>query len=74
MEQCFAERTGFTWDWICKAVAIWILEVKVDKAIENNVERTKTDLTNVLRDRGISGFGGEGARHAAPSQSPGGQR
>ena len=32
-----------------------VLEVKVDKAIENNVERIKADLTNVLRDRGISG-------------------
>jgi preprotein translocase subunit SecD len=32
-----------------------VLEVKVDKAIENNVERIKTEVTNVLRDRGISG-------------------
>jgi preprotein translocase subunit SecD len=32
-----------------------VLEVKVDKAIENAVERMKTDLTNVLRERGISG-------------------
>jgi preprotein translocase subunit SecD len=32
-----------------------VLEVKVDKAIENNVERSKTDLINVFRDRGISG-------------------
>jgi len=32
-----------------------VLEVKVDKAIENNVERIKGDLTNVLRERGISG-------------------
>src|ERR1051325_2150313 len=32
-----------------------ILEVKVDKAIENNVERVKTDLINLLRERGISG-------------------
>lgn len=32
-----------------------VLEVKVDKAIENNVERIKTDLTNMLRERGISG-------------------
>src|SRR5262245_29203193 len=32
-----------------------VLEVKVDKAIENNVERIKADLTNLLRDRGISG-------------------
>src|SRR5438094_1883354 len=29
--------------------------VKVDKAIENNVERVKGDLTNILRERGISG-------------------
>ncbi len=32
-----------------------VLEVKVDKAIENNVERAKTDLVNLLRERGISG-------------------
>ena len=32
-----------------------VLEVKVEKAIENAVERVRTDLTNVLRDRGISG-------------------
>jgi preprotein translocase subunit SecD len=32
-----------------------VLEVKVDKAIENAVDRIKTDLTNLLRDRGISG-------------------
>src|ERR1051325_8639785 len=32
-----------------------VLEVKVDKAIENNVERVKTDLTNLFRERGISG-------------------
>jgi len=32
-----------------------VLEVKVDKAIENNIERIKTDLTNLLRERGISG-------------------
>jgi preprotein translocase subunit SecD len=32
-----------------------VLEVKVDKAMENNIERSKTDLTNVFRDRGISG-------------------
>jgi preprotein translocase subunit SecD len=32
-----------------------ILEVKVDKAIENNVERARGDLTNLLRERGISG-------------------
>src|SRR5215467_14439646 len=32
-----------------------VLEVKVDKAIENNVERIKNDLINTLRERGISG-------------------
>jgi preprotein translocase subunit SecD len=32
-----------------------VLEVKVDKAVENNVERIKSDLTNMLRERGISG-------------------
>ncbi len=32
-----------------------VLEVKVDKAVENNVERLKADLTNILRERGISG-------------------
>lgn len=32
-----------------------VLEVKVDKAIENNVERIKDDLTNSLRERGVSG-------------------
>ncbi len=32
-----------------------VLEVKVDKAIENAVERIKTDLSNMLRERGISG-------------------
>ncbi len=32
-----------------------ILEVKVDKAVENNVERVRADLTNILRERGISG-------------------
>jgi preprotein translocase subunit SecD len=32
-----------------------VLEVKVDKAIENNLERIKGELTNVLRERGISG-------------------
>src|SRR3970282_189898 len=32
-----------------------ILEVKVDKAIENNVERARGDLPNLLRERGISG-------------------
>jgi preprotein translocase subunit SecD len=32
-----------------------VLEVKVDKATENNVERIRGDLTNVLREKGISG-------------------
>jgi preprotein translocase subunit SecD len=32
-----------------------VLEVKLDKAIENNMERLKNDLTNSLRDKGISG-------------------
>jgi preprotein translocase subunit SecD len=32
-----------------------ILEVKVDKAVENNVERVRGDLTNVLREKGVSG-------------------
>jgi preprotein translocase subunit SecD len=32
-----------------------VLEVKVDKAIENNMERVKLDLTNLLREKGIAG-------------------
>ena len=32
-----------------------VLDVKVDKAIENNVERIRGDLINVLREKGISG-------------------
>ncbi|HEY7714350.1 MAG TPA: protein translocase subunit SecD [Candidatus Binatia bacterium] len=32
-----------------------VLEVKVDKAIENNVERTRADLIRVLREKGVSG-------------------
>jgi preprotein translocase subunit SecD len=36
-----------------------VLEVKVDKAIENNVERARGDLTNLLRERGISGVTAE---------------
>ena len=32
-----------------------VLGVKVDKAIENNVERVRGDLTNVLREKGVSG-------------------
>jgi len=32
-----------------------VLGVKVDKAIENNVERMRGDLTNVLREKGVSG-------------------
>jgi preprotein translocase subunit SecD len=31
-----------------------VLGVKVDKAIENNIERLKNDLTNVLREKGVS--------------------
>jgi len=32
-----------------------VLEVKVDKAIENNVERVRGELTNSFREKGISG-------------------
>jgi preprotein translocase subunit SecD len=32
-----------------------VLEVKVDQAIDNNLERLKGELTNTLRERGISG-------------------
>src|SRR5689334_4429587 len=32
-----------------------VLEVKVDKAIENNVERVRGDLANALRENGVSG-------------------
>jgi preprotein translocase subunit SecD len=32
-----------------------VLGVKVDKAIENNVERVRGDLANVLREKGVSG-------------------
>jgi preprotein translocase subunit SecD len=32
-----------------------VLEVKVDKAIENNVERLRADLTRILREKGVSG-------------------
>ena len=32
-----------------------VLGVKVDKAVENNVERIRGDLTNVLREKGVSG-------------------
>ena len=32
-----------------------VLEVKLDKAIENHMERLKVDLTNSFRDKGISG-------------------
>ncbi|HYA28892.1 MAG TPA: protein translocase subunit SecD [Acidobacteriota bacterium] len=32
-----------------------ILEVKVDKAIENNVERIKDDIARALREKGVSG-------------------
>ncbi|HET9915600.1 MAG TPA: protein translocase subunit SecD [Candidatus Binatia bacterium] len=33
-----------------------VLEVKLDKAIENHMERLKTDLANNFRDKGISGI------------------
>ncbi len=36
-----------------------VLEVKVDKAVENNLDRIRADLTNVLREKGISGVGVE---------------
>ncbi|MET0585913.1 MAG: protein translocase subunit SecD, partial [Candidatus Binatia bacterium] len=32
-----------------------VLEVKLDKAIENHMERLKSDLTNSIRDKGIAG-------------------
>ena len=32
-----------------------VLEVKVDKALENNVERLRADLTRILREKGVSG-------------------
>ena len=32
-----------------------VLEVKVDKAIENNVERIRADLIRILREKGVSG-------------------
>ena len=32
-----------------------ILEVKVDKAVENNVERVKEDIQKTLREKGVSG-------------------
>ena len=32
-----------------------ILEVKVDKAVENNLERVRGELTNALREKGVSG-------------------
>src|ERR1041384_848564 len=32
-----------------------VLEVKVDKALENNVERVRGDLVNSFREKGISG-------------------
>src|SRR5690242_18960383 len=32
-----------------------VLGVKVDKAIENNIERIKSELTNVMREKGASG-------------------
>jgi len=36
-----------------------VLEVKVDKAIENNVDRVKDEIANLLRERGISGVSAE---------------
>ena len=35
-----------------------VLDVKVDKAIENNMERMKLDLVNQLREKGIGGVTG----------------
>lgn len=32
-----------------------VLEVKVDKAIENNVERMRADMIRVMREKGVSG-------------------
>lgn len=32
-----------------------ILDVKVEKAVENNLERLKGEITNLLRERGIAG-------------------
>lgn len=32
-----------------------VLEVKVDRAIENNLDRVRAELANLLRERGISG-------------------
>src|SRR5512135_1752465 len=32
-----------------------VLEVKVDKAIENNIERIRGELTNALHEKGVSG-------------------
>jgi len=32
-----------------------VLEVKVDKALENNVERVRGDLVNAFREKGVSG-------------------
>ena len=32
-----------------------VLEVKVDKAIENNIERIRGELTNAFREKGVSG-------------------
>jgi preprotein translocase subunit SecD len=41
-----------------------ILEVKVDKAIENNVERIRADIANALREKGVSGVTVERAEGA----------
>ncbi|HKY09848.1 MAG TPA: protein translocase subunit SecD, partial [Candidatus Binatia bacterium] len=32
-----------------------VLEVKVDKALENNLERTRADLVKIVREKGVSG-------------------
>jgi preprotein translocase subunit SecD len=38
-----------------------VLEVKVDKAIENSIDRVRGELVNLLRERGISGVTAEKA-------------
>ena len=44
--------------------------MKVDKAIENNVERVRGELTNALREKGVSGVSVERTEgHPAPDQS-----
>src|SRR5688572_31397329 len=39
-----------------------VLEVKVDKAMENNVERIRADLIRILREKGVSGVSVERER------------